>query len=111
MSTGAFKAYQAALVIAGRLAAADPANAGWQYDLGISSERIGDILMVQGKLDEALRSYEVRHAIISRLAAADPANAGWQRDLVVSHVKLAQVAGEDAAGRDEARGHWRRRST
>jgi hypothetical protein len=37
---GALKSYSDDLAIADRLAKSDPGNAGWQYDLGISNERI-----------------------------------------------------------------------
>jgi hypothetical protein len=36
-------AYQAALEIRTRLAAADPANTGWQRDLQITRQRIRDL--------------------------------------------------------------------
>ena len=46
----ALAAYRAGLAIAERLAAADPGNAGWQRDLSVSHERIGDVLVAQGEL-------------------------------------------------------------
>ncbi|MEI7936614.1 MAG: hypothetical protein WCK27_08010, partial [Verrucomicrobiota bacterium] len=64
-------------------ALADPTNAGWQYDLGISHERIGAVLQAQGDLGGALAAFKSKREIISRLALADPTNAGWQRDLSV----------------------------
>ncbi len=85
------RAYEAGLAIAERLAAADPGNARWRYDLGISNERIGDVQIAQGDLASALKSYEAKRDIISRLAAADPGNAGWQRDLSISHIKVGDV--------------------
>ena len=36
-----------------KLSAADPANTGWQWDVSISHERLGDVAVSQGKLDEA----------------------------------------------------------
>ena len=47
--------YREAAAIADRLAKADPGNAGWQYDLGISNERIGNVQMAQGDLAAALK--------------------------------------------------------
>jgi tetratricopeptide (TPR) repeat protein len=87
----ALKSYQASLAIRERLADADPGNAGWQYDLGISNERVGNVLAAQGRLAEALGAYQARHNIIEHLADADPGNAGWQRDLSVSHNKIGDV--------------------
>ncbi len=39
-----------------RLAAADPGNAGWQRDLSVSHNKIGDVLSAQGDLNAALRA-------------------------------------------------------
>ena len=73
------------IAIADRLAQADPGNAGWQRDLSVSYERVGDVLVAQGNLPEALKSFRDGLAIADRLAKADPGNAGWQRDLSVSY--------------------------
>jgi len=64
-----------------RLAKADPGNAGWQRDLSVSQDRIGDVQQAQGDLAAALTSHQAALAIAERLAKADPGNAGWQRDL------------------------------
>ena len=74
-----------------RLAAADPSNAGWQRDLSVSQEKIGDVLLAQGDLAGALRAFRESLAVRERLAAADPSNAGWQRDLSVSLTQMAQL--------------------
>ena len=70
----------------------DPANAAWQFDLGVSNERLGDLAVKRGKLDEALVFHNNRIDIISSLAARDPGNAAWQRDLSVSLNKLGDLA-------------------
>jgi hypothetical protein len=54
-----------------RLAAADPSNTEWQRDLSIIYERVGAVLMAQGKRDEAVKAYRDSLAIRERLAAAD----------------------------------------
>ena len=74
-----------------RLAKADPGNAGWQRDLSVSYDKVGDVLVAQGNLAEALKSYRDGLAIAERLAKADPGNAGWQRDLSVSYDKVGDV--------------------
>ncbi len=84
----ALAAYEASRAIADVLAAADPGNAGWQRDLSVSHNKIGDVLKEQGNLPAALAAYEASRAIREVLAAADPGNAGWQRDVAVSHGKL-----------------------
>jgi hypothetical protein len=38
-------AYRACLAIRERLAAADPSNAGWQRDLSVSQNKVGDVLL------------------------------------------------------------------
>jgi Flp pilus assembly protein TadD len=50
----AFKDYQASLAIQDRLAQLDPGNAGWQHDLSVIFDRVGDLLVAQGNLAEAL---------------------------------------------------------
>ena len=80
------------MAVAERLAQSDPSNAGWQRDLSVSHEKLGDVLLAQGNLGEALEAYRESMAIRERLAQNDRSNAGWQRDLVFSHYKLAGVA-------------------
>jgi predicted negative regulator of RcsB-dependent stress response len=46
-------------------------NAGWQRDLSVSFNRIGDVLVTQGNLPEALKSYRDSLAIADRLAKPD----------------------------------------
>jgi hypothetical protein len=57
----------------------------------VSYNKIGDVLVAQGNLPEALKTYRDGLAIADRLAQADPGNAGWQRDLIVLCVKLAGI--------------------
>ena len=47
---GALKAYSDGLAIADRLAKSDPGNAGWQRDLSVSYEKVGDVQVAQGDL-------------------------------------------------------------
>ena len=87
----ALTSYQASHAIAERLAKADPGNAGWERDLSVSQEKIGDMRLAQGDLAAALTSYQASHAIRVRLAKTDPGNAGWERDLAISYGRLAIV--------------------
>jgi tetratricopeptide (TPR) repeat protein len=59
--------------------------------LVVSHGRIGDVLMAQGKLEEALKAYRDANAIAERLASADRSNARWQHDVALAHGKLASV--------------------
>ncbi|ABE61920.1 Tetratricopeptide TPR_2 [Nitrobacter hamburgensis X14] len=69
----------------------DPDNAGWQRNLSVARDRVGDVLVAQGKLPDALKSFRDGLAIRERLASADPGNAGRQRDLSLSHEKIGDV--------------------
>ena len=44
----ALKTYRDGLAIRDRLAKSDPGNAGWQRDLSVSYDRVGDVLVAQG---------------------------------------------------------------
>ena len=57
----------------------------------MSFNKVGDVLVAQGNLPEALKSYRDSLAIADRLAKSDPGNAGWQRDLSVSFEKVGDV--------------------
>ena len=54
----ALKSFQASLAIRDRLAKADPNNAGWQRDLAVSNERLGDMLARDGKTSEAIAAFQ-----------------------------------------------------
>src|SRR5207245_5524458 len=60
-------------------------------DLSASHDRIGDMLIAQGKLKEALVSYRRGLEIAETLAKRDPGHAGWQRDLAVSYHKIGSL--------------------
>jgi tetratricopeptide (TPR) repeat protein len=88
----ALKIYRDRLRIRERLAASDPSNTLWQIGLGISHERIGELLLkAQGDLAAALKEFEAKREIISRLVASDLSNAEWQRDLSVSYNWVGNV--------------------
>jgi tetratricopeptide (TPR) repeat protein/uncharacterized membrane protein HdeD (DUF308 family) len=72
-------------------AQSDPSNFGWQRDLSVSYDRVGDVLKDQGDLAGALKSYRDSLAIREQLAKSDPSNAGWQRDLSVSYDNIGNV--------------------
>ena len=57
----------------------------------MADNKIGNILLAQGNLTEALKSYGDGLAIIDRLAKADPGNAQWQRDLSVSYNRIGDI--------------------
>ncbi len=87
-------------VTTGSLAEADAAfrgameaarRTGDERDLSVSYNRVGDVLVAQGNLPEALKTFRDGLAISDRLAQSDPDNAGWQRDLSVSYDRVGDV--------------------
>ena len=57
----------------------------------MSYSKIGDVLLVQGKLQDALTAYQQALEISKRLLDEDKSNSGWQRDLSVSYGKVGNV--------------------
>jgi tetratricopeptide (TPR) repeat protein len=62
-----------------------------QEQQGAMLSNLGDVLVAQGKLQEALDAYQRSLAIAKRLAEQDKSNSGWQRDLSVSYEKVGDV--------------------
>ena len=62
-----------------------------QHDLSVSLNSVGDALVAQGNLAEALRTYQSRHAVLDRLAKLDPGNDMRQYELAISYGKLANT--------------------
>ena len=89
----AFAAAARAVAIMEALVASDPADAGFQNDLAVSYERIADVMMAQGRREEALVSYRKSLAIAEKLAA-DPTNADAQHGLSISYNKIGDVLSE-----------------
>jgi hypothetical protein len=81
------------LAIVERLANSDPSNAGWQRDLSVSYQKVGEVEVEQGQYAQALDSYQHDLAIARRLAESDPSNGLWQRDLSQSYAKLGAAYG------------------
>ncbi len=62
------KSFRDGLAIRERLAKTDPSNAGWQHDVAVAHDRVGDELVAQGNLDAApcsLIATSVRFSIVS----------------------------------------------
>ncbi len=88
---GALKSFQDSLAIRDKLAKSDPGHAGWQRDLAVSYEKIGDVQKAQGDLAGALKSFPTASPSESRLVAAVAiaGNARRQHDLSVRFASLA----------------------
>lgn len=90
-TTGALANAQKARGVFESLTKQKPDDTGFQRNLAVVDEHVGDVLVAQGHLSEALASYQAQLAILDRLANSDPRNAGWQRDLSVAYNKVGDV--------------------
>jgi tetratricopeptide (TPR) repeat protein len=84
------RATEAHRLLAG-LAAGKPDDISYQQDLSVAYMEVGDVLVAQGNLVEALSCFRDGLAIRERLAKADPNNAGWQFNLGISHERIGDV--------------------
>ncbi|MEJ2851873.1 MULTISPECIES: CHAT domain-containing protein, partial [unclassified Saccharothrix] len=78
--------------IAVQRAVGNPDNAGYQRDLSISHDRLGDLAVARGDTNKAEQHYQTGLGIAQRLVTADPDNAEYQRDLSISHDRLGELA-------------------
>ncbi len=78
---GARKAIDAALLIEGEDERAR----------SVALTDLGDVLVAQGNLPEALKSFRDGLTIADRLAQSDPGNAGWQYDRGISNERIGDV--------------------
>jgi tetratricopeptide (TPR) repeat protein len=90
-AAAALAAAERARQIDDALLATNPADVYWQRGLSLAHKWIGDVLLQQGKLDDALKAYRGSFAIDERLATADPNNTLWQRDLSVSYNRVGDL--------------------
>ena len=74
----ALDTFNASLAIAGRLAKADPGHAGWQRDVALSNERLGDIFEQQGKESEARQAFERALGAYDELVSRNPGDVPSQ---------------------------------
>jgi tetratricopeptide (TPR) repeat protein len=58
---------------------------------GLLLLNLGDVLVSQGKSDQALQNYQQSLQIAQRLTDKDPSNTAWQGVLVVSYEKIGDV--------------------
>jgi len=70
---------------------ADPTNAGFQRDLGVTLGRIGEVYLARGNLPMASQSFRAAFAIRGHFTKIDPDNAKWQRDAIVSQAQIGDV--------------------
>jgi tetratricopeptide (TPR) repeat protein len=94
------------LATAKSLAEADPHNADWQRSLSDSFNYVGEVLVAQGKLGEALENFKDGLAVSDRLAKAHPNHPDALAALATSHANIGLVLmrrGETASARQSLR--------
>jgi tetratricopeptide (TPR) repeat protein len=79
------------LTIAKGLAEQDKSNSGWQSDLSLSYGKVGDVLVDQDKIQEALEAYRQCLTISKRLTEQDKTNSVWQGNLSLSYNRVGDV--------------------
>ena len=80
------------------LAAGEPGNSGYQRDLSISYDRLGDLAVKEGQGERARELFQQGLEIRIRLAAGEPGNTEYQRDLSVSYNMLGNLAVKKGQG-------------
>jgi len=85
------KAFRQSFEIAYRLVDSDRTNAAWAVELGVISDRLGDVEKITGALDTAQEMYEESLKVRQKLTKVKSPKDEWQRDLWVSYTKLGQV--------------------
>ena len=93
-AAAALISYQAMLAIMDRLAKSDPSNAGWQRDLSIADDKVGEALFGLGRLDEARDSFS---AALQTIRPADNAEFLWRRALAELYMNDAAATADAAA--------------
>jgi tetratricopeptide (TPR) repeat protein len=80
----------------------DPSNAGWQRDLAIAFERVGNAQVAQKDLLSALKSYGDGAAVLIRMAGANSDSARLKSDIVSAAARIGTVSYDLVVARDFA---------
>jgi tetratricopeptide (TPR) repeat protein len=83
--------YEQAEGIFQALVAQDPTNTGFQRDLSVSQDRLGDIRLRLGETAAALGYHEAGLTITQALVTQDPTNTKFLRDLSMLQDKLGDI--------------------
>jgi tetratricopeptide (TPR) repeat protein len=67
-----------------------PRRVDIERNIAVSLDHIGDLLVGQGKREEALKAYQEAHDIRNRLLATNPDDATLKRDLTISIDRIGQ---------------------
>ncbi|MGF1728452.1 hypothetical protein [Photobacterium kasasachensis] len=71
-----------------------PENIGYQADLAISCEKVGDIYLLFGQADNALKSYRESLIIRKKINSSHPNNRNYLYSLAMSHQKMGDAYNE-----------------
>jgi len=74
-----------------QVSSADPANAGWQRDLSVSYERIGNHEEALGDIAAAIAAYEKSLPIAQSLVDRFPGHPQFQSDVGITKRHLAKL--------------------
>lgn len=99
--SGAFSAAQRAQQTFERLLVLKPNDAATRINIATSTELMGDMLLAQGKTDDALAAYRAALTATQAVADADPKNEDAQQNIAVDYVHIgdalsAQLKSADA---------------
>src|SRR5262249_24033052 len=73
------------------LVAEKPEDINYQSGVSAALIEIGDVLMTQGNLAEAMQSYKDSHLIMEGLANSNPDNAAWQQNLAAYQERVGNL--------------------
>jgi hypothetical protein len=78
----------------------EPGRPERRWDVSVSLDRIGDVLLAKDKTEDALAAYRRGLQIAEAVVEAEPMRTGWQRDLAATYHKVGTL--EARCGRDDA---------
>ncbi|MEM7586834.1 MAG: protein kinase [Acidobacteriota bacterium] len=99
----AAEAFGESLAKAQELAARDPHNVDWQFDLGQSHYWVGYARWRESDLDAALGHFEAYRQISEKLVEQDPENTTWQTELAYSYNNIGLVFNQQGRLTEAAR--------
>ena len=94
----ALGSYSESRTLRERLVGTDPGNAGWQRDLSVTLEKIGDVLAARGELPAAIAAYEESEPIARALAERFPEHRQFQSDYQITRQRLAELRARQQQG-------------
>jgi hypothetical protein len=90
-------AYEKSLAIRERLAG-DAADLQAQHDLALVYERIGNLEIRNGRIDDGVKRLQQAITARERIATAGTDNVQWKRELALSYERLALLFAENGKG-------------